>query len=479
MVYVMPTSINSPRITPNKPPGISDFKDIGAAEKNKLVFVDVETGHLKTVNDNKLNRLVIWFKGKLSSRAESDAARNRFIQSVALDKRYNDDDIQFVHSKLSESHNKLLSSRQIRHLIQDIDKRWVSRTSPTERSNQTLASATVKLTLKFGLERLEHRHKADGLKVSEENRQKLSKMIHHDMDQLGVDGTHKITNEEAKQVVAKVIERNETQILVDHSIKQINVNVESTVPKQQRPQVPVLDAEPTNKTLSSTNQGLPVDTASISGAENKTSGVENKTDAETAEGVRAARRELMLNATDALIGGLYEEIAVSYKASTKLPDSLKQEVMQSVKDFSGRSSIDRAKPIAEKAIHEYLGKNNPQSLANHLKSLQLPEKITNRLKAHLANHEIVDLSGMIKATNKEVAGMLINEKSIGKHYSNAMIDRHLVPPTATKEKLAESIPSQLFNSITIAVSENANFVSFKQANELAQNMVRNHINDAY
>ena len=127
---------------------IDGFRSV-ADRPNAVVTVDLKSAQLKVRNNHVFNRAISWLRRRISSDPSRDlamdAARNRFLQAIG-DRRsgYDSADVSRARDLLADDigNHRPLSSRRIREVLDDLDRR----SSAATRVNRRVAVAYSEAT---------------------------------------------------------------------------------------------------------------------------------------------------------------------------------------------------------------------------------------------------------------------------------------------------------------------------------------------
>ena len=160
---------------------ISEFRSI-ADMPNAVVMLDPKTDEFRVTRQTLIDRTIAWLKAKVSrspmAGAERDAAHNRFLRAIANHSGYDSGDVSRAQALLSVEllGRRPLSSRKIREVIQDLDRR----STPTMRENRTTAAWMSHRGIDLRLA-----ERAPDVAINEEERELLSANVHEAIQSAG------------------------------------------------------------------------------------------------------------------------------------------------------------------------------------------------------------------------------------------------------------------------------------------------------
>ena len=181
---------------------ISEFRSI-ADMRNALVVLDSRTDEIKVSRQTLIHRTIAWLKAKVSPNpmagAERDAAHNRFLRAIADHSGYDSGDVSRARALLTVDllERKPLSSRRVREVIQDLDRR----STPAMRENRTTAAWMSRRGIDMRLA-----ERAPDAAINEEERESLSANVYEAVHSAGRDGARKVDFSQASTITNAIVD---------------------------------------------------------------------------------------------------------------------------------------------------------------------------------------------------------------------------------------------------------------------------------
>ncbi len=181
---------------------VSDFRAVADLRNSRVVF-DAKTEDLKVTRQTFFNRTITWLRAKISPNpmagAERDVAHNRFLRAIADHSGYDTGDVSRAEALLSVDilERRHLSSRRIREVFEDLDRRSTQATRDNRTTVAWMSSRGVNIRLA---------EQSPGVTLNEPERDVLAGRIRQAIHEAGGDGRRKVDFSDATSITNGIVD---------------------------------------------------------------------------------------------------------------------------------------------------------------------------------------------------------------------------------------------------------------------------------
>ena len=181
---------------------LSEFVAV-AGNRNAHIVLDSTTDELKAYRRDFFSRAVQWIRERISPNThrqlEQDGAYNLFMSAIADHAAYSTRDVNHAYALLATDaeYNEPLTSRRIRHVIQELD----GRSTQTLRDNRITASYMSSRGIDMRL-----REQDSPVELSRQDRESLAERIREAIHEAGGNGSRKVEFVEANAITEELVD---------------------------------------------------------------------------------------------------------------------------------------------------------------------------------------------------------------------------------------------------------------------------------